>query len=111
LKKATDIIDTETRLVRVMEERCTTCVFRPGNPMSLREGQLQDIVRDNLKAGALLTCHQTLPYNKDYDEDPAACHGFWDSYGMQTVAGILARFSIGVRWIKQPKRKDGHGQD
>lgn len=98
-----DIIDEETRLVRVMAERCSTCVFHPGNMMHLRPGYLADIIEGNIKAGALLTCHQTLPYNSDYDIDPAACRGFWDAYRMRTVAGIMAEFSIGITEVPIPE--------
>lgn len=69
---------------RLLTEKCSTCVFRPGNPMRLREGRLRDLIRDNLDAGAVLICHQTLPYGDHPEAGEAMCRGFWDAYGTQT---------------------------
>lgn len=48
--------------VHVMAEKCSTCVFRPGNPMSLRPGQLKDLTDHVQETGVPFSCHQTLPY-------------------------------------------------
>lgn len=88
----------------MFSEKCSTCIFWPGNRMHLREGYLQDIIRENVERGALLTCHQTLPYGDALDE-PTACHGFWSGYGLKTTAGIIARFAIGIIFVNPPKKE------
>lgn len=65
--------------VHVLAERCSTCVFRPGNLMTLSDGRLRDLIDQNLKADAALTCHKTLPYAEG-DVLPAVCRGFFDAY-------------------------------
>lgn len=59
--------------------------------MHLRPGRLQDLVRENLDAGALLTCHSTL-YRDDVEE--AACRGFLDAYGDRVnVVRVMERLA------------------
>ena len=108
MRDATAILDPVTRKVRVLAEKCSTCIFRPGNLMDLRDGALQEIIQSNLKAGALLTCHQTLPEMKfRYGLDPAACHGFWEGYGRRTTAGRLALAYLGILYIEPPTEIEG----
>lgn len=66
--------------VKVLSECCDTCVFRPGNLMSLRSGRLKDLVASNRKAGAGLVCHERL------DTDSALCRGFYDRFGEETTS-------------------------
>lgn len=75
----------------VLSEQCSTCVGRPGNPMHLRSGRLRALVRENLDAGALLTCHQTT-YGQT--EQEAACRWFLDQYGPQVnVVRVMERLA------------------
>lgn len=64
--------------VRVHSEKCTTCVFRPGNLMHLSDGVLQGLIdatlTDESQAGNI-PCHDTL-----YLEAGAICRGWWDGY-------------------------------
>jgi len=89
--RAGDVLDRETGRVRVFRRRCSTCVFRPGNLMHLVPGRLEQLVAENVERGALLTCHQTLPYGVHPELQPAVCAGFWARHGMETPAGRLAR--------------------
>lgn len=98
-KAAGDIIDYQAGKVRILEDKCKDCIFRPGNLMHLGHGRLKEVVDGNLAASALLTCHNTLPGN-ERENDPAACRGFWDAYGLQTAAGRMAKFVIGIIWTK-----------
>lgn len=68
---------------KVYAEKCETCIFRPGNPMRLHAGRLQDIVRQNLATGTLLTCHKTT-YGQAPEE--VLCRGFYDAHGPKTNA-------------------------
>jgi hypothetical protein len=76
--------------VHVLSERCSTCVFRPGNLMSLHEGRLADLVEANRAADSALTCHQTLPYSGTGAE-PAVCRGYYDAYADDVTPLRFAR--------------------
>jgi len=77
---------------RLLTEQCSTCVFRPGNLMHLREGRLHDLVNENLRAGAALTCHQTLSYGEHPDFGEAVCRGFYDAVGPRSqIVRIVER--------------------
>lgn len=69
---------------RVLSEQCVTCIFRPGNLMNLREGRLQQIVRDTCAAGSYIVCHETLP-GMPGEDTPALCRGFYDRYGTNFI--------------------------
>lgn len=76
--------------IHVLADRCSTCVFRPGNPMNLGEGRLADLIESNLSADSALTCHQTLPNNPAYEAPPALCRGFFDAYAREVTALRMA---------------------
>jgi len=56
--------------VHVMREPCSTCIFQPGNRMSLRPGRLAELTRETDRTDSNVICHQTL-------QDPrgSLCHG------------------------------------
>lgn len=62
-------------MVHVNERMCETCIFRPGNLMGLEPGRVEDVVKQNVDAGAALPCHSTL----DGDQQ-AVCRGFFDRH-------------------------------
>lgn len=64
---------------RVLDEKCSTCIFRPGNLMDLRPGRVRGMVEDSLRDGGFITCHQTLP-EAGSDVAPAICRGFFDAH-------------------------------
>lgn len=66
---------------QLLAERCSSCVFRPGNLMKLAPGRLSDLIQHNLDAGAALICHQTLSYGDHPEVGEAVCRGFYDAYG------------------------------
>lgn len=99
-----DILDRKKGKVRVLSRRCTTCIFRRGNLMRLKHGRFEQIVEANVAAGALLTCHQTLPFAGN-DFAPAACNGFWREHGERTAAGRLA-VEIGIDFIDPPEKEE-----
>lgn len=78
--------------VHVLSERCSTCVFHPGNLMHLSEGRLKEIVGANRTNDAALTCHQTLSY-ASWDEvgKEAVCRGYFDAYGHESTPLQLAK--------------------
>lgn len=76
---------------RVYSEKCSTCVFRTGNPMHLNEGRLADLVEQNLASGSLLVCHKTT-YGQATHE--VACRGYFDAYGDRTnVVRVMDRLA------------------
>jgi hypothetical protein len=68
--------------LRVMAERCETCIFRPGNPMQLNRGRVREMVSESIKCDSFIPCHHAL---YESDEAPAVCRGFYDAYGDQTL--------------------------
>lgn len=70
--------------VHVCASKCSTCIFRPGNPMKLEEGRVDRMVRESIEAGSGIICHQTL------DGDNAVCRGFFDVHKHEVQALQLA---------------------
>jgi hypothetical protein len=101
-----DVIDRESGKVRVLSRRCATCVFRPGDPMHLGAARVEDIVRRNVDAGALLTCHSTLPYGPYPEFGPAVCAGFWTRHGLSTAAGRIAKLMLGIIRVAPPAEQE-----
>lgn len=66
--------------VHVVDKKCSTCVFHPGNLMKLQPGRLKEIVDHNLGEGVGLTCHKTT---FDQQEQEATCAGYYEAYGDQ----------------------------
>ena len=67
---------------RLLSEQCTTCIFRPGNPMHLRPGRLKSMVMESLQPHTQpIVCHETLSYGQHPDYGEAFCRGFFDRYG------------------------------
>ena len=69
---------------RVLAEKCSTCIFRPGNPMHLRPGRVKQLVGDALDRGGFITCHNTLPYGGHPEVGEAICRGFYDAHGARS---------------------------
>ena len=63
-------------IVHVCKDRCSTCIFRPGNLMHLREGRVKEIVDSTNESGdgSTIVCHQTL-----HTDQNAVCRGWLDS--------------------------------
>ena len=95
-------------VVHVLAEKCSTCVFRSGNPMHLRPGRLADLVRTNLADDSALTCHQTLPYNSSTDAEPSVCRGYFDAYRRQVTPLRLAVALDALVEDPPPIKKEKH---
>jgi hypothetical protein len=103
-----DVVDTGTGQVRVLERRCGTCIFRPGDPMHLGAARTRQVIEENLRAGALLTCHTTLPYGPHPDFGPAVCAGFWARHRNDVPIGRLAELLLGILRIPPPDHHNDH---
>jgi hypothetical protein len=54
------VVFTQDHRLRIKRERCSTCIFRPGNLMELREGRLQDMTDATDATDSNVICHQTI---------------------------------------------------
>src|SRR5947209_3357180 len=63
--------------IHICSEKCSTCIFYPGNRMKLRDGRVRGLVQEALEDGGMIPCHKTV--RRD-DIKPAICRGFFDSY-------------------------------
>jgi hypothetical protein len=86
-----DITDPATGLSRLLAERCSTCILRPGDKMHLGPEQTTAFVRRTLAEGTYVVCHQTLTYGDNPDFGPAICRGFFDAYADRSSALRLLR--------------------
>jgi hypothetical protein len=86
--------DRKTLKSRLLTRQCQTCIFRPGNPMHLAEGQLRDIVTHALADERFVICHDTLPYGQYPHARPAICRGFFDRYSTTALTVIALMFGF-----------------
>lgn len=78
--------------VRVCREKCSTCIFRPGNKMRLESGRVKQMVTDALsEEGGNIVCHRTLDWPAG-----AICRGFWDAYSDQSITLRLVKLTDSV---------------
>ena len=65
--------------LRVCAGECSTCIFRPGNLMTLRPGRVRNMVDQAVAADSFISCHKTL------EGEQAVCRGFYDRHGDKTM--------------------------
>lgn len=75
--------------LRVCAEPCSTCIFRPGNLMSLQPGRVRSMIEQSLAADSFITCHKTL------DGERAVCRGFYDLHRTNSL-GLRLGAILGV---------------
>lgn len=61
--------------VFVMQEKCKTCIFRPGNIMNLSAGRVASMKREADKDGTCIICHETMD-----SPQAAVCRGYYDKH-------------------------------
>lgn len=71
--------------VHVLDEKCATCIFRPGNLMHLREGTVESMVQQCRDNESAIPCHKTL------DGPKAICRGFYDVHHSEILTLRLAQ--------------------
>lgn len=76
-------VDSRAR-VRLMADKCSTCVFRPGNKMDLEPGRLQGMIDSVRATDSYIPCHKTLGTGLP----SAICRGGHDAH-----EGALARMA------------------
>jgi len=91
--------DPITGELRILTEKCSTCIFRPGNLMNLNEGRLQDMTDSTDAGDTNVICHQSLG-RKVGD----MCRGSYDRRPGQ-LARIAERLGF-IKWVEpQPQEK------
>ena len=85
---ATNVANEEDGTIHVMSERCSTCIFRPGNLMGLREGRRDSMVAEALAIDGCIPCHQTIHGER---EQEAVCRGFFDRHAEDVFPLRLAK--------------------
>lgn len=86
-------------LIWVLNRKCTTCLFRPGNKMDLNAGVVADIVKDCIKEDRVIPCHRTL------NGPRSICRGLWDLHRNDIYSLRLAQ-AMGVIEFDDPP--EGH---
>lgn len=85
--------------VHVLSERCATCIFKPGNLMSLEPRRVRGMVDEAVANDSCIPCHSTI-----YDEniEPAICRGFWDAHRHRSWPLRLAEMTEKVVYDDPP---------
>lgn len=86
-----DMVDPDG--VRVQAEKCSTCIFQPGNLMHLEEGRVKEMVDSCKDVEGVIPCHDTLGSGKQ-----AICRGFFDSYQDDIQ---LVQMAVRMNFIKE----------
>jgi hypothetical protein len=102
-----DITDPATGLSRLLAERCSTCILRPGDKMHLGAEHTARFVRQALDAGSYVVCHQTLTYGDNPDFGPAICRGFFDAYADRSPALRLLQAFSRLTEVEPPQPETG----
>ncbi|MFJ4276264.1 hypothetical protein ACIP29_37625 [Streptomyces coelicoflavus] len=93
------VADEATGEIRLLSERCSTCIFRPGNPFrTTMPERIRSMVADAVVDEGHVTCHSTLPGSAPAAAEPAICRGFADTYGDRSLA---LRFGDALRLIRE----------
>lgn len=73
--------------VHVMADKCATCIFRPGNLMSLKPGRVKTMVDEATANQSVITCHKTIHGQR---EQEAVCRGYYDAQVDKVLPLVLA---------------------
>ena len=86
----TRVVDPDFTL-RVCADLCTTCIYRPGNLMSLDPGRVRQLTQEAIADEGHVVCHSTLG-----TPAPAICAGFerHPQGGARSLALRMARAGV-----------------
>lgn len=98
-RKDLPVADQRTCRVRITATRCSTCIFSPGNRMSLVPGAVEDLVADAHRDAGHIVCHSTLPgVHTPADGTqlpPAVCRGYAEQEESATSLALGLLRAIG----------------
>jgi hypothetical protein len=77
--------------MHVQAEKCSTCIYRPGNLMRLQEGRKDQMEADAIRDGGVIPCHQTIHGAR---EQESVCRGFFDVAKRHTLLQAAERLGI-----------------
>jgi hypothetical protein len=84
--------------VHVVRSMCNTCIFRPGNPMHMNDGAVEQMIESALAEDSAIDCHKTLSC------DTAVCAGFAAHHGGDVLPLRLAA-ALGVIEKVEPREE------
>lgn len=87
--------------VHVMERKCDTCIYRPGNLMKLQEGRREQMEEDAIRDGGQIVCHKTIRGQRDQE---STCRGFFDVAKHKTLLAVAERLGI-IKWTRPDEDK------
>ncbi|WP_344876126.1 hypothetical protein [Allokutzneria multivorans] len=91
---AIELLDRDSARMRVVGDKCGTCILRPGNPAMLRAGRLSELLEQ--AAETFVPCHKTLDPRRRVQ--PAVCRGFFDAHQDRSPV-LKALSSFGVLFV------------
>lgn len=101
-----DIWDTENNVLRVLKEKCSTCIFGPNRFVSAQTVRaMEDETRQN--GFGSIQCHHTLPQISGSTKVGAICKGWWDRNATSVPIHRLAISENVVKFVEEPKTRDG----
>lgn len=82
-------------LIWVLNRKCSTCIFRPGNKMHLQEDRVARMVKECIEEDTVVPCHRTL------NGPRSICRGLWDLHRNDIFSLRLAQ-ALGVIAFDDP---------
>lgn len=79
-----DVGDYELGKSRLCAKQCSTCIFRPGNPVMSAE-RLGEFTAEVVLAQSFIPCHSTYPPLAPAGAKPAICRGFFNRHKTRTL--------------------------
>jgi hypothetical protein len=77
--------------VHVMEAKCSTCIYRPGNLMHLEPGRKDAMQADAIADEGVIPCHKTIHGAR---EQESVCRGFFDVAKHEGLLAVAERMDI-----------------
>lgn len=85
--------------IYVLDRKCSTCIFRPGNLMHLEPGRVDQMVEACIENQSVIPCHKTL------DGPRSICRGYWDVHRDEIWPLRLAHAMDLVSYDSPPEEK------
>jgi hypothetical protein len=85
----TNVFDGE--VIHVMEAKCSTCIYRPGNLMHLQPGRKDAMEAEAIRDQGVIPCHKTIHGSR---KQQAVCRGFFDVAKRETLLQAAERLGI-----------------
>lgn len=83
----------------VLSRKCSTCIFRPGNLMHLRDGSVDTMVDGCIEDNTVIPCHSTL------DGPRSVCRGLWDKHRGEILVLRLAQCFDVIAFDDPPEKQ------